>query len=41
GGGATPRGGGPPTALVSGKLAAARITGGARRTSGRTEGAAR
>ncbi|MFD3729128.1 phytoene desaturase [Streptomyces sp. NPDC058671] len=38
--GTTP-GVGVPTALVSGKLAAARITGGARRLSARTEGAAR
>ncbi|MBX9426848.1 MULTISPECIES: phytoene desaturase [Streptomyces] len=38
--GTTP-GVGVPTALVSGKLAAARITGGARRPSARTEGAAR
>ncbi|MEV6250328.1 phytoene desaturase family protein [Streptomyces sp. NPDC051742] len=38
--GTTP-GVGVPTALVSGKLAAARITGGARRPSVRTEGAAR
>ncbi|MFJ3926282.1 phytoene desaturase family protein [Streptomyces sp. NPDC090022] len=38
--GTTP-GVGVPTALVSGKLAAARITGGPRRPSSRTEGAAR
>ncbi|MFE0581969.1 phytoene desaturase family protein [Streptomyces sp. NPDC058874] len=38
--GTTP-GVGVPTALVSGKLAAARITGGARRTSARASGAAR
>ncbi|MFJ9550491.1 phytoene desaturase [Streptomyces erythrochromogenes] len=38
--GTTP-GVGVPTTLVSGKLAAARITGGARRSSARTEGAAR